>query len=377
LNPWKGTWMSRQQILSRLAGQGWSVIYSTGLFSTWDVKKDIWKNSRLLFKLDFENGVFVMSKPKFLLRSLKFALIDNCSLFIFALYVRYIAWMQGKKNILIHIFHPEFFPYIKYLKSSKVIYHIYDAYHLTPGWNSRLHNLEMELLDKSDKIIALSKKMVSYDKYKSKNSISIIPNAVDYDFFSKASSLECPDELKRISYPRIGYVGSVNSKLDLQLVAQICSNNPSWNWIFVGRITEPIERSTDLYYIDGLKKCLESHNIHFLGEKNHRELPAYMGHMDVNTMCYRTCENGWWTAISPLKLYEYLAVGKPVVSTNIDAVKDYQDVVCICDGIDEWVIEIANFLDSNQDCLCQRQSVAVQNTWNERVSKIESIYNSL
>jgi len=207
--------------------------------------------------------------------------------------------------------------------------------------------------------------------------LSIISNGVDYELFSAGLFNDCPEELSVIKSPRIGYVGSINSKLDLQLVAEICEQKPEWNWIFLGRITEPIERSVDPYYIDGLAKCRQCRNVHFLGERHHEMLPAYMAHMDVNAMCYRTTEDGWWAAISPLKLHEYLAVGKPVISSSIDAVMKYNDVIDICQSLNDWITAIDNGIKGGVGSKKMRQIRASLNSWDDRVSKIEKIYEEL
>lgn len=377
LNSWDGPWMSRQQILSRLAQKGWTIVYSRGLFFTWDIKSSAWKKSKNFINIKLMNDVYVLCKSRINLRNPKYSWFDACSLFVFSLYIKYLAWKKNKKNIVLHIFHPSFFSYIKFFKNSKIIYHIYDAYHLCPGWNSELNHYEMKLISQADKIISLSIKMIPILNNEVQEKLSIISNGVDYELFSAGLFNDCPEELSVIKSPRIGYVGSINSKLDLQLVAEICEQKPEWNWIFLGRITEPIERSVDPYYIDGLAKCRQCRNVHFLGERHHEMLPAYMAHMDVNAMCYRTTEDGWWAAISPLKLHEYLAVGKPVISSSIDAVMKYNDVIDICQSRNDWITAIDNGIKGGVGSKKMRQIRASLNSWDDRVSKIEKIYEEL
>jgi glycosyltransferase involved in cell wall biosynthesis len=119
-------------------------------------------------------------------------------------------------------------------------------------------------------------------------------------------------------------------------------------------------------------------NVHFVGQKDRRDVPAYVGHMDVNTMCYRSDDSGWWTACSPLKLHEYLACGLPVVSTPLEAVLPFSNVVNLASDSEQWERAIQTELDAaGAGSREGRQAVAQENSWDARVDFLENRLHAL
>jgi hypothetical protein len=87
-------------------------------------------------------------------------------------------------------------------------------------------------------------------------------------------------------------------------------------------------------------------------------------------MCYRTDPGGWWVAIYPLKLHEYLAVGRPVVSADLEAVRPFMSVLSIAVTVDEWISAIEQALDEEPSMVEARRTVARANTWDDRVDQL-------
>lgn len=175
-----------------------------------------------------------------------------------------------------------------------------------------------------------------------------LPNGALVESFMDLAQCPCPSDLSSIPHPRIGYVGSINIKVDLLLVAEIARRRPDWHWVFIG----PVRRNHyegfpgNAEFQAGLAACDQLDNVHFLGAKPYYILPSYTTHMDVNTMCYRSVSGGWWTAIYPLKLHEYLAVGKPVVGTNLDVLQEFRSVVAIAETAEDWLRALRAAVDA-------------------------------
>jgi len=113
-------------------------------------------------------------------------------------------------------------------------------------------------------------------------------------------------------------------------------------------------------------------NVHLLGQKAVSDLPAYMHASDVCLMPY--AHNAWTENINPLKLYEYLATGRPIVSTNIPAVQDFREVLTIADNEPDFIRGIQQALQADTpEARARRQAVARQNTWEHRVDTLSSI----
>src|SRR5690606_29560760 len=128
--------------------------------------------------------------------------------------------------------------------------------------------------------------------------------------------LDRPDELKNISEPIIGYIGSISSvRLDINIIKNLAVNNPEWTIVLVGPQDEEFKES-DIHRIK---------NIFFIGPKAIKDLPAYIKSFDVcinpQTLNILTIGN------YPRKIDEYLAVGKPVVATATEAMKEFEDYV--------------------------------------------------
>jgi hypothetical protein len=160
----------------------------------------------------------------------------------------------------------------------------------------------------------------------------------------------------------------------LELIFRVARARPDWQLIFIG----PIEREGGTSLRDPV--CNEKWralralpNVHYLPQKPSTAVPAYMAHMDVNALWYRTSGDGWWLLGSPIKLYENLAVGKPVVGTSLAAVRAFSSVVELADTEDEWLAAITRVTSDNAYAGSERRvAVAVENSWNRRVDLLES-----
>jgi glycosyltransferase involved in cell wall biosynthesis len=187
----------------------------------------------------------------------------------------------------------------------------------------------------------------------------VVNHAADVGHFARAADPETkvPEELERIPHPRIGFVGMMDAiRFDASLLGQL-AENPGYHLVIVGGV------------VGGAGKILPAHpNLHWLGMKPVNELPAYLKGMDVCLMPYRL--NEATRNIYPLKLHEYLATGKPVVSTAIPAVEDLRDLVYVADSPDHFSQCVAQALSETDETLSSRRRACAQkNSWEAHVSK--------
>lgn len=277
--------------------------------------------------------------------------------------IRGLLRKYGFKNPILLIWHPKFKHMIGKFDESLVIYYAYDQYSGYVGGDpSRPDNTEVELLEKADVVFVLSKKLYE-DKKKWASNIVHLPNSVDFELFSKArqSFMKIPDDIARIPKPRIGYIGTINEKVDTNLLHQIAARRPEWSIVLVGRENYKIKSSKEDF-----ERLISRKNVFWLGSKKYDSVPAYIKGLDVCMMCYVI--NDWTYFGDPSKMHEYLASGKPTVATGLPAIKEFGDVIMIPQSKEGWVKAIERGLNENDPHLVQnRIEVARQNSYPFRI----------
>ncbi len=366
-NAWDGPWMNRQQLLSRLGSQH-NIVYTNGLWSVWDRDQAAWKAASVNGEFCAQDQVLVDHPPKFLLRWPRFSTLDHLAI---RMAIR--RWTRAwgvKKNALrvVYLFHPQFYPYVKKIQADFVVYHAYDMLSLTPGWNRELEEQQQALLAMADLVLASSDIIAEELAAISGKPVEVLPNGADFTAFCGAATGDCPepDDLANIPHPRIGYVGNLNLKVDFPLIASLANGQQNWNFVFVGG-----KGKLDARTQEGFDECARLKNVYFLGAKNYREIPGYAANMDVNLMCYRVEGDVWTRGIYPLKLHEYLATGKPVVSSGIPSVVPFESNVAIARTADQWPELIEAALQGNgAGSTEQRRMVAKENSWDARAERL-------
>ncbi len=252
-----------------------------------------------------------------------------------------------------------------------LIYHIVDEYLGYADFGAERANdirrRERELIDRADLVLVTSRELLE-----SKGGINPnthwVPNGVAYQRFADvtASNAE-PRELEGLPRPRIGYVGAINDKIDAHLLLQVAKAYAQASIVLVGPMRV---LSEDVARAIGALRTMP--NVHFVGRVSAERVPLLVAGCDVGLLPYQ--RNAWTRNIHPLKMYEYLACGLPVVSTDIPAVHDEEGVIYIADDSEAFVSAIARALSDNSEALARiRQARASRNTWRHRVEHISEL----
>jgi glycosyltransferase involved in cell wall biosynthesis len=278
----------------------------------------------------------------------------------------------GTQSIAL-LFHPMFWPYVRHLDPRLIVYYACDAYRLIPGWTDELERHERELVARADLIIAYSQGMLDCMPAEAGRRGEVLSTGVDIEPFGRDTMAAVPPDLARIPPPRIGYVGRINQKLDYELVYEVARRRPQWNWVFIGGVgAHPDGRfAADREAEASWTRCRNLPNIHVLGAKPHADVPVYLQNMDVNVMCYRTDGIGWWSEIFPLKSMEYLAAGKPIVSSPVKSMLSFADNLAIAATPQQWVNAIEHALDAGGiGTPATRAAIAGANTWDRKIDRL-------
>lgn len=190
-------------------------------------------------------------------------------------------------------------------------------------------------------------------------------NGVDVDHFVRAgeSSSATPDDMRQIvaeGKPVVGYYGALAEWFDYHLLKHVATELPEYNFVLIGPDYDlSMERS-------GIQLCS---NIYWLGPKDYRQLPGYLRLFDVATIPFRATEA--IQAVSPIKLFEYMAGERPIVTSDLIECRRYSAVL-IAKTPDEWVERLQQALQLRQDAeyLEKLRATARENTWSARARTI-------
>jgi glycosyltransferase involved in cell wall biosynthesis len=223
-----------------------------------------------------------------------------------------------------------------------------------------VNHLESETLARANLVIATADRLA--DKFRSQSpNLFISHNAADFGHFNSASdnALSTATELLDIKGPVIGFLGSISYWVDVNLIAKLAGKRPDWTFVLLG----PVRTG-----VSGLRRLP---NVRIIGERPYRELPRYLKRFDVCLNPYKN--DGVAEGASPLKLYEYLATGKPVVSSDMPEARLFSAVVEIARTPDEFIAKIENLLRTGNIDRRERQyRIARENSWDNRFAQVEN-----
>jgi UDP-galactopyranose mutase len=239
-----------------------------------------------------------------------------------------------------------------------------DELSLFKGAHPNMLPNENKLLKMADVVFTGGYSLYEYKKHRHSN-IHPIPSSIDQQHFSSGLGGPDPQDQRKILHPRVGFFGVLDERLDIELLDGMALKLPDVQFMMIGPVVK-IDPST-----------LPKHkNIHYLGQKNYEELPAYLAHWDVTFLPF--AKNDSTRFISPTKIPEYLSAGKPVVSTSIqDIIDPYgrEGMVEIADTVKDFSSAILQLLNQKENPAWQ---VLVKehlrgNSWDLTWSKMKNI----
>src|SRR5574341_1008306 len=221
--------------------------------------------------------------------------------------------------------------------------------------------LERRLIEKVDLLVATHAGLLDKKQAGAKRAI-LVPNGVDADHFQQATDPATPiaKSLAGLKHPVIGYLGGINYWIDTTLLARIARQHPDWTLALVG----PAYALADLKPLDRLP------NVVMTGRVPYEAVPCYVKAFDVCVNPYvldQVAEH-----CSPLKLYEYLAAGKPVVSVDMPEAHQFRDLVAIAHSPDEFVALVEQAVTQPDGRAADRIRVAHRHTWDQRFEAVAS-----
>jgi glycosyltransferase involved in cell wall biosynthesis len=309
------------------------------------------------------NNAYVM-RPLFLLHD-QFAgkYINQINGFLLRRQMEYAGvHLEQYERVIQWIYLPDFYHIARGVcKKSNIIFELFDEINLTPWDTMQKDSVGTEelVLNKSDLIFTLTD-YIAQKRSGYKEKMTVIGNGVNYDLFSKAISFrEKPQDMNDIHAPIIGLFGNIRNWIDFPLLRELVSARPDWSFVMVGSVEPDARAELD---------SMSAPNLHVLGGKRHEDLYKYLAFVDVGIIPYLQSE--FIKASRPLKMFEYLAAGIPVVTVPVDHghLKEIDGAVYIAKNTTEFIEKIERALNEGDRSTCQ--IIARKNSWNEVAIKI-------
>lgn len=344
-------WTNRQHVATRLAKRGWKVLYVEPrlfwprmLFGGYPGAKS---SLRWLLRVHIpqrvHNNMWVISQLNAIPWGREVSWISWVNHFInywaVRFYARRLGFFDGSPPAVL-LYDTEAAQYLSVFPESRVVYDCVDDHKVQAGVDRNPERVEQEeqlIAKRADAITVTTKPLYERFSHFNRNT-HLVPNAADIDAF-RAKPDTIPDDITVVPRPRIGVIGTIDPyKVDVQLLEQIARKRSDWHIVLIGPVTRigKVGNKTSVFSLP---------NVHVLGTKSHKEIPAYVHALDVAIIPYVASEYN--RSSFPLKFWEYMASGIPVVSSGLPTLKQYSYVAPVVESAGEYIEHIESILTLN------------------------------
>ncbi|MCL1466406.1 glycosyltransferase family 1 protein [Argonema galeatum] len=259
--------------------------------------------------------------------------------------------------------------FTRHLKPLAIVYDCMDELSAFNGAPPAMRESEAELLKRADIVFTGGQSLYEAKRDRHPN-VYAFPSSIEKAHFAQARNFTAdPADQADIPHPRLGFFGVIDERMDIELLGGIAAARPDWHLVIIGPVVK----------IDPAI-LPRPQNIHYLGGKSYKELPAYLAGWDVAMLPF--ARNSSTRFISPTKTPEYLAAGKPVVSTSIrDVVRPYGEngLVRIADTVADFVAAAETALNENphqSGWLLSVDTFLAQNSWDRTWDRMTELMQS-
>jgi glycosyltransferase involved in cell wall biosynthesis len=371
---WSGLWTRKQRFMQMFARNN-RVLYIESpvhLLGLDVLPSDPTRAMRFLQgPREVETNLHVATLPLLLPAFQMSRIINRVNHTIVGRYLKKWTRALGFEKPLLWIYTPFSAPVVDQIAHRGIVYECVDEFRAARGFvrANVIGSMEDELLGRANVTIVTQENLIAHRAAICPNTFCI-PNGADTDLFRRVIQNDTPPppEIDKLPRPRLGFVGHVHYWLDLKLIRFLALKRPAWSFVFVG----PVAPLADMAAVKGIP------NVHFLGRQPRERVPAFVKAMDC-------CLNPYVTGTlaehcSPLKLYEYIAAGKPIVSTDMPEARKFPDCVRVAGSYEEFLEQCDSAIQSlpeSSQTIEHRMNIASEHSWDKRFAKVNEVVDGV
>lgn len=273
---------------------------------------------------------------------------------------------EGITDPIIWVYHPGYGEAVDLLPRKLLVYDCVDNYEAFPNYRKAagwVRATEDKLCRQADLVFTTSEPLYELRKPLNPENTHLVHNVGDADHFGKAMQPgPIPEDITDIQGPVIGFVGAVSDyKVNLEWVQHAADAHPDWTIVLIGPVGEadPTTR---------LGRLKNTPNVRVLGHRDYQVLPDYARAFDVAVIPYRI--NEYTESVFPIKFFEFLGTGKPVVTSNLPSIMRYAQYVQVATDADGFVRACEAALADPERGRDERLRIARENSWPKRIGEL-------
>lgn len=352
---WDSLWQRHQNIMTRFP-HSWTILFiePTSLIVLF---RD---PARIIPRRD--NNILIVSLPTVPLidRARRLRRINDL---LILTWVRVFLKLQHIKAPILFYYEPRFSSLIGKLNEVLVVYDCVDdrpSFSGVPRWIKLYIDI---LVEKSDIIFVTSHNLYNKILEQRRDDVYLVGNGVDAEHFKMAmTDIPIAEDIKNLRRPIMGYIGTIDDWLDFDLIETIAFERPDISVVLMGPVLSRAK--------DSAKKLAKLKNVFFIGKRPYAVLPYYLKAFDVCIIPFKI--NNLTTCVNPVKLYEYLASGKNIVSTCLPELDMYKDIVFIAKDKLEFINMAEKALHIKPD-INKISTIVDKNSWDEKADEMVKI----
>lgn len=349
---WSFRWQRPQQLMSRLADAGHRVFFlrtasflppGTRTFEAVPLRPNVWE-IRLAPPVQFDvyNGAIPPQTAEWFPRMLdelrrEFGIAAAVSIVQIATWTRVAEAARARFGW-------------------KVVYDCMDEWKSFPGMQAAVTREEERLVEQADLVaVSATRLLAKWKEVRASRPPVLVRNAADFEFYQSATRENLLGHLRR---PIVGYFGAIARWLDVELVQRVAVERPDYTFVLIGGVFD-----VNVTPLENLP------NVRFLGQQPYAQMPSYLASFDACMIPFVVDEVT--AATDPVKFYEYVCLGKPVVATPMPELEPHRELLYFATTSSEFASQLDAALHENDPGLVARRvALARENTWTARVETL-------